>query len=247
MFAKFLQYIFPVTKLTGLKKAFREKRCPACLNIHTEKGLCESCLSTIKPKPENICIVCGNKLNSPDAISLPCITCQTVPRNFSRLYFLGLHEGLLRDMLLGWKFNNQYGYDTVFQQFISRSCADIPETNRPDLTIPVPLHPSRLRERGFNQSLILARFASSATGAKLSAKALIRTRKTIPQTKLSGSARRKNLHTAFVAAPSLVKNKKILLVDDVYTTGSTVDECARTLLEAGAERVEVLTLSRALI
>ncbi len=247
MFAKIQQYISPIATLTRLKKILREKRCPACLNIHTGKGLCESCLSIIKPKPENICIVCGEELNSPDAHSLPCITCQTVPRNFSRLYFHSLHEGLLRDMLLGWKFNNQYGYSTVFQQFIEQRCADIPETSRPDLIIPVPLHAARLRERGFNQSLVLARFASSATGAKISAKALIRTRKTIPQTKLSGAERRKNLHTAFTADPSLVEGKKILLMDDVYTTGSTVDECARTLLKSRAEKVEVMTLSRALI
>ncbi len=150
-------------------------------------------------------------------------------------------------MLLDWKFNNQYGYNTVFGQFIASLCTDLPKASHPDLIIPVPLHSSRLRERGFNQSMILARFASSTLNAKLSGQALTRARKTIPQTKLSGAERRTNLHTAFIASPSIVAGKQILLIDDVYTTGSTVDECARTLLEAGAVRIEVMTLSRALI
>ncbi|MFW5501197.1 MAG: ComF family protein [Maridesulfovibrio sp.] len=201
----------------------------------------------MEARPENICMVCGNEHNSPDADKLPCISCQTVPRNFSRLYFYGMHQGLLREMLLDWKFNNQYGYNEIFGQFISSLCTNLPKASHPDLIIPVPLHSSRLRERGFNQSMILARYAASTLKADLPDQALLRERKTVPQTRLSGAERRTNLHTAFTASSSIVADKRILLIDDVYTTGSTVDECARTLLEAGAARVEVMTLSRALI
>lgn len=117
----------------------------------------------------------------------------------------------------------------------------------PDLVVPVPLHSSRIRERGFNQSMYLTQFATAATGIKFSTKALLRARKTTPQTRLSGAERRTNLHSAFIAQPTLIKDKKILLMDDVYTTGSTVDECSRTLLAAGAKRVEVMTITRALL
>ncbi|ACS78922.1 ComF family protein [Maridesulfovibrio salexigens] len=247
MFAQILRYLSPFNALESFKKAFAERRCPACLKIHAEKGLCRPCLASMEAKPENICMVCGNEHNSPDADKLPCISCQTVPRNFSRLYFYGMHQGLLRQMLLDWKFSNQYGYNQIFGQFIASLCADLPKDSHPDLIIPVPLHSSRLRERGFNQSMILARFAATTFKTDLSEQALIRERKTIPQTRLSGAERRTNLHTAFTASPSIVADKRILLIDDVYTTGSTVDECARTLLEAGAARVEVMTLSRALI
>ncbi|NDV25291.1 ComF family protein [Desulfovibrio sp. JC010] len=247
MFSRFIHFFSPSGVLKSLKNGLRERRCPACLKIHYGKGLCAECSAGMAARPENVCIICGEELNSPDAAELPCISCQTVPRNFSRLYFYGLHEGLLREMILSWKFNNQYGFNAPFQQFIGNLCETIPDTNRPQLIIPVPLHPSRLRERGFNQSLILAQGASTAFMTKLSDKALLRRRKTIPQTRLSGADRRKNLHSAFIADPALVADNNILLVDDVYTTGSTVDECARTLLEAGAARVEVMTLSRALI
>ncbi len=247
MHLRLIQYLSPVVAFKNLKNIFNEKRCPACQKIHPGKGLCKVCLSLIKERPKNLCIICGEELNSPDAGELPCITCQTIPRNFSRLYFYGVHEGLLREMILGWKFNNRYCFNSPFQKFIAQTCREIETENLPDLIIPVPLHTSRLRERGFNQSLILAQGANRTTGAALSTKALLRTRKTIPQTELSGAERRKNLHTAFHAVPALVAGRKILLVDDVYTTGSTVDECSRALLESGAKQVEVMTLARALI
>lgn len=246
MLSRFLHYISPLSAFHSLKKTLQERRCPACQTIHSENGLCSNCRSSIAARPENICIICGNELNSPDAELLPCITCQTVPRNFSRLYFYGFHEGLLRTMLLGWKFNDQYGYNAVFKQFIADLCSQIPADNMPDLIVPVPLHSSRIRERGFNQSMYLAKFAATATGIEFSTKGLLRARKTTPQTQLSGAERRTNLHSAFIAEPSLIKDKKILLMDDVYTTGSTVDECSRTLLQSGAKRVEVMTISRAL-
>jgi len=244
MLSRFLKYFSPVAALKSLGKGFRERRCPACLQVHTGKGLCSNCKTSITLKPENSCGICGKELHSPDS---DCITCQTSPRNFSSLNFYGMHTGLLREMIIGWKFNNNYGYNSLFQQFIGELCTQTPVDNTPDLIIPVPLHFSRLRERGFNQSLILARGVSSATGISISEKALIRVRKTIPQTRLSGSERRTNLLSAFIADHSYVADKKILLIDDVYTTGSTVDECALSLIEAGAIRVDVLTLSRALI
>ncbi|HAS89780.1 MAG TPA: ComF family protein [Desulfovibrio sp.] len=247
MISRFLHFISPFSAFQSLQNILYERRCPACQTIHSEHGLCSSCRSSIKTRPENICIICGNELNSPDAELLPCITCQTLPRNFSRLYFYGFHEGLLRNMLLGWKFNGQYGYNAVFKQFVADLCSEIPAEHMPDLIVPVPLHSSRIRGRGFNQSMHLAKFAAAATGIKFSAKALHRARRTTPQTRLSGAQRRTNLHSAFVAGSTLIKGKNILLIDDVYTTGSTADECARTLLESGARQVEVMTISRALL
>ena len=115
----------------------------------------------------------------------------------------------------------------------------------PDLILPVPLHPRRLRQRGFNQALLLARACFPEQQVLIDPFLLQRHRATVAQTGLSGTLRRKNLFGAFsLIQPDMVKNKKILLVDDVFTTGSTVQECSRILRRAGAGRIEIFTLAR---
>ena len=111
-----------------------------------------------------------------------------------------------------------------------------------DLLLPVPLHPRRLKARGFNQALLLAQgFPDRPTGLEV----LKRLRHTVPQVGLNPKERRDNVKGAFgVSQPAAVKGRKILLIDDLYTTGSTVRECARVLRRAGAARVEVLTVAR---
>jgi ComF family protein len=115
-----------------------------------------------------------------------------------------------------------------------------------DLLIPVPLHVKRLRDRGFNQALLLAKRWAKLENLSLDPFALLRTRWTEPQTSLSRNERKKNIKGAFaVKEPESVRGERLLLVDDVYTTGATVNECARVLMNAGAEFVDVLTLARA--
>jgi ComF family protein len=116
-----------------------------------------------------------------------------------------------------------------------------------ELILSVPLHPRRLRQRGFNQSLLLARCVSRTHSISLDLTSLQRTLHTEPQTQLSGTERQKNIRGAFeVLRPERIAEKHILLIDDVFTTGATVQECSRVLLKAGAMGVDVLTLARAL-
>ncbi len=115
-----------------------------------------------------------------------------------------------------------------------------------DLMLPVPLHPKRLRERGFNQALIVGRVIGRREGVPCPGFVLRKTRWSAPQIHLSPKEREKNVKGSFaVADPAKVRGKRILLIDDVMTTGSTVNECARELLKAGAEGVDVFTLARA--
>ena len=115
-----------------------------------------------------------------------------------------------------------------------------------DLVVPVPLHVKRLRERGFNQAYLLVRTWAKKEGVQVDSLALRRHRYTEPQTVLTRADRIKNTRQAFsLRHPESVKGKKILLVDDVYTTGATVNECARVLMNGRAESVDVLTLARA--
>ena len=119
----------------------------------------------------------------------------------------------------------------------------IHDLGSPDIIVPVPLHPRKLRSRGFNQSLLLAQLFFPDHKEKIR-HSLVRTRHTRPQTGLKGVERRKNVVGAFtVQDPQEVQGKKICLVDDVFTTGTTVNECAKTLKKAGATSVEVATMA----
>lgn len=112
--------------------------------------------------------------------------------------------------------------------------------------LPVPLHPSRLRARGFNQAVLLAAVLGRVHHLPLERHNLVRTRWTRSQVGLSEGARRNNVRGAFALANrAAVAMKTVLLVDDIYTSGSTVDECAKVLINAGAKRVDILTLARA--
>lgn len=117
----------------------------------------------------------------------------------------------------------------------------------PDLILPVPLHLNRLRERGYNQALVIARGCFPQWQDRIETRLLLRHRSTVAQALLTGKERRSNLKNVFsLAAASPVAGKRVLLVDDVFTTGSTVNECSRALRSAGVARIEVFTLARSL-
>jgi ComF family protein len=112
--------------------------------------------------------------------------------------------------------------------------------------VPVPLHPRRLRKRGFNQALVLARILSRTYHIPLDRNNLVRTRWTQSQVGLSERERKDNVRGAFAVLQSArIARRTILLLDDIYTSGSTVDECSKVLINAGARKVDVLTLARA--
>jgi ComF family protein len=139
----------------------------------------------------------------------------------------------------------KYQRQLIYARFLGRLLAASPAARlvaEADLLAPVPLHPRRLRHRGFNQALLLAQ---AFPEVPLEREVLVRRRPTLPQVRLNPQERLTNVRGAFdVPDPAPVSGKTVVLVDDVYTTGATVKECARALLQAGAGRVEVLTAAR---
>jgi ComF family protein len=128
---------------------------------------------------------------------------------------------------------------------MAQGCLEFLNQCDADLIIPVPLHPRRLRWRGFNQSLLLAKQVSRKYDVPMDPFVLYRKRETAPQTQLAENERRKNVRGAFATDPEKsLKGKSLLLIDDVYTSGATVNECSRVLLHDGAKDVYVLTLAR---
>jgi len=157
----------------------------------------------------------------------------------------GRYEGALLDAIHLFKYHGHISVGEALGKMMARAPYDSLETGDCSLVIPVPLHPKRLRERGFNQSLVLARQVAKWNATPLDFSALGRQVHTEAQVTLSGKKRRANVRGVFaVNDRSRVAGHRILLIDDVYTTGSTVMECARVLMKNGAREVVVLTLAR---
>ena len=143
---------------------------------------------------------------------------------------------------------HKYGRDQSLWRALAQCLGDSLPLNAGeyDLVIPVPLHSRRLRWRGFNQAALLGFAVARKIRCRLDVTTLTRIRDTPPQTWQDNAQRRQNVRGAFIVTrPNRIASRTLLLVDDVMTTGATLDECARTLLAAGAQRVDVFTLARA--
>jgi ComF family protein len=165
---------------------------------------------------------------------------------FTMARALGAYEGSLQEAIHHWKYEGKMNLTPFFAEWMAEGVKRYWDPNSLDLLIPVPLHTQRLRERGFNQALLLVRELSCRTGIPYRKTILQKKKPTVPQVKLSGAEREKGLRGAFrVAGKEEWVGKSILLVDDVYTTGATVNECSKVLRRGGAKRVDVLTLAHA--
>jgi len=157
---------------------------------------------------------------------------------------LGAYEGSLQEAIHRWKYEGKTYLTLFFAEWMAEGVNRYWEPAFFDRLIPVPLHRQRLRERGFNQVLLLVKEISSRTGIPYRKTVLQKKKPTIPQVTLSGLEREKGLRGAFhVIGRDELMGKSVLLVDDVYTTGATVNECSRVLRREGAKRVDVLTLA----
>jgi ComF family protein len=153
-----------------------------------------------------------------------------------------VYQGVVAEALQRFKYHGDINLAGILGSFWKRISL---EGNTFEAIIPVPLHSTRLRERGFNQSLLLSRSLGKIYKIRVLSNALRRIRNTVPQVDLGLSERARNVRGAFVVSrPGEIKDKHLLLVDDVFTTGATVRECAKVLKKSGAKSVFVLTLAR---
>ena len=217
--------------------------CGVCRQQVVDDGwLCEGCSSQLCWIEEPFCSVCGIPLNG--ALTYRCASCiKQVPpydRAVSAIYYKGSGLKAIRR----FKYGCDMSLESVIEGFVRGGIGWL--GHEPfDVVVPVPLHPIRLRQRGFNQSALIARMVAGLLDRPLALWALERTRHSTPQVLLEKKARALNVKAAFRAGqPQRVEKKRVLLVDDVMTTGATVKECASELKRAGAERVVVFTVAR---
>ncbi len=215
---------------------------PSLSSTNRPAGLCADCLTGFKAITGPICSLCGAPFVTPagpDHLCTECIKRKRVPFIKARSAFYYTENGAQSIRL--FKYHGLFALKPAFEALFK---PQLPEFRDTDLVVPVPLHRRRLRHRGFNQSLILARLVAKGLNKRLDYTALKRVRLTRPQTELKGEDRRRNVRGAFeIRGEGVFKEKRVLLIDDVYTTGATITECARILKSAGGE-VSVLTLAR---
>jgi len=228
---------------------FLPRQCPCCEKFleESEQGFCSDCLTQIRWIEPPFCSICGIPFISREIEIHPCGACLTHTRYFTMARALGAFEGSLQEAIHRWKYEGKTYLTAFFAEWIAEGLNCYWEPGSLDLLIPVPLHPLRLRERGFNQALLLVQDLSRRTGIPYGKKILQKKRPTVPQVNLGGVEREKGVRgTFYVADKEALLGMSVLLVDDVYTTGATVNECAKVLLAGGAERVDVLTLAHAI-
>jgi len=215
-------------------------RCPVCGEIPDGEGamLCRACFEMLSFVEEPVCLTCGRTVA--DGAEEFCAECAAKPKSFERGYPLLWYDDTMRRIVSDIKYRNRRRYAIPFGRLMAARFFEA--VRRSDCLVPVPVHRSRLKKRGFNQAELLARIIQERTGVPVRTDLLFRVRKTEAQKALSPDERIRNLETAFSASRAAASAGRILLIDDIYTTGSTAEACTRVLKAAGAEHVSVMTL-----
>jgi ComF family protein len=220
--------------------------CPVCdglLGAGRRDPLCGRCWEGLERILPPWCRCCG----IPQGVEGLCGACRSRRPRFAYARAALRYGEIAREAIHAFKFGGRRGLANPLGDLLAGLGLRALPGAAPDLLVPVPLHPRRARERGYNQALLLARRLERAWGVPVAADALRRAVPTQPQADLDAAARRRNVRDAFaVQSPGLIAGRHVVLVDDVLTTGATAGECARTLSRAGAETVGVLTVARAL-
>ncbi|MDY6903237.1 MAG: ComF family protein [Thermodesulfobacteriota bacterium] len=215
--------------------------------------LCSGCAAAFTPIQSPMCTVCGRMFASADAEDHVCGDCTGTPKRFNSARAVGLYTDSLMALIHQLKYNGRTGLARSLGALLYKGFFRWYDPRNIDMIVPVPLHGRKFRQRGFNQSYLLIRqwgrsvdiSDSGIDTGRIIRNVIVRQRNTRSQTTLSRKERQENVRGAFqLTDPAMVKDKRILVIDDVYTTGATVNECARTLMAGGAARVDVLTLAR---
>lgn len=235
MYQKILDILYPV-------------KCPFCGEIVSagpkkrtaHNGICARCREKIVYIEEPRCKKCGKPIRSEEKEY--CFDCAGKTHHFEEGRNLWIHKEPVNQAIYAFKYQNLRIYGKTFGTEMAEHYENYLRKKTVDLIVPIPLHRKRKRRRGYNQAQILAKELSVHTGIPMDESVLKRVRETKPQKELDDKGRRINIRGAF-AVTHPVTGRRIVLVDDIYTTGSTLDEAAKVLRRAGAEKVFFLTIS----
>ncbi len=218
------------------------RRCPVCDDIVVPWGAlcCEACERKLRYLGSHYCMRCGKGLSREETEY--CHDCRKYKHMFVRGRSLYRYESVA-GALFRLKYQGRQEYADFFGEELYRYLGRDILAMKADAIVPVPLHKSRLKERGYNQAALLGRALAKRCDLPFREDIAVRVRKTVPQKQLSRRERQNNLKRAFKLSGNSVKLNTLLIVDDIYTTGSTVDALAEVLLGGGARQIYVVTLA----
>ena len=228
-----------LTRKEKLLRWLYPARCPVCDGLlgRQERLICRACASDLHFLQEPLCFHCGKPLSGEEIEY--CSDCRRKKHSYDRGFAPFSYRGQMQASMMRFKYGGRAEYARFYAAAMEGRGRRLLRQWKPEVLLPVPVHRKRLIRRGYNQAARLAQELSRLTGIPADCKALIRRKNTKAQKELNDVERRKNLEQAFALAPGYRPPKCLVLVDDIYTTGSTVDTLAALLKAAGAEQVYV--------
>lgn len=203
--------------------------CGICGKIN-ENSLCKKCEIKLNKQAENRIIKEGTEIED---------------KYFNELMYIFRYEGQIRKLIIDYKFNDKAYLYKMFVNFLLKNKKIFENIKNYDTIIPVPISKKRKNERGYNQSLLISRNIAEKTNLELMNNCLIKNKNIIEQSKLNKEDRLQNIQGVYdLKNKKLLENRKILLIDDIYTTGSTANECSKTLRAANPDKVGILVLAK---
>lgn len=214
--------------------------CDGFLGVASVPYICADCWQDIQFLESPWCDICG----TPGVNGL-CDACAISPPRYGQLRAVALYQTTLQQAIHIFKFQKKKGFARHLIQLINAHIPADCDVATYDFILPIPIHKKRLRERGFNQATLLADGIAETTGVPVLTGTLVRKRHTVAQSSLDREARQQNIVGAFdVAEPDIIRGKRLLVIDDVFTTGATIREAVSELWTADPAEIDVLTLAR---
>lgn len=230
------------TLYNGVLGMFYPARCAVCDHVLPDgtRGVCDRCVTSLEYVREPKCCRCGKPLETESEY---CQDCQGKKVSFQYGYALFVYDSMLQESIARFKYHGRKEYAVFYAQAMNNTYGNWIDSVKPDVLVPVPVHQNRLKKRGYNQAALLARELGRLTNIPVAEHLLIRKKDTLPQKELSERERKQNLQDAFALGERQELNllqECVIIIDDIYTTGATLEECSRVLKQVGIQRIYFL-------
>ena len=214
------------------------KRCVACdkvlLNIEKERGFCQACASKVKLVGPDYCLKCGTPIYNKEEL---CHNCKIMKHSFEQNKGIFQYTGSMKDGMYRFKYFNRRCYGRIFADHAVKCYGGWLKEMGIEAIVPVPMYKAKERRRGYNQATVFARALGKKINIPVYESIVVRQTDTVAMKQLNQLKRKKNLLKAFTTSKNIVQFRKVLLVDDIYTTGTTLDEVSKALKDGGIKEV----------